>query len=78
MSFHMCRVDMERFEHVVCMKVLPLRSQETMSGRKEMIVIGSSTVYGEDIQSKGKVRDTTATRDRGARFQSRVQVKLSN
>jgi len=52
---HMCRVDMDRFEHVVAMKVLALRSQEMMSGRKEFIVIGSTSVCGEDVQCKGKV-----------------------
>ena len=46
---------MDRFEHVVAMNVLALRSQETMSGRKEFIVIGSTSVCGEDIQCKGKV-----------------------
>jgi len=32
-----------------------LRSQETLSGRKEYIVVGSTVVTGEEFQSKGKV-----------------------
>ena len=52
----MCRVEMDRFEHVVSMKVLALRSQETMAGRKEYIVVGTTTVCGEDVQCKGKVK----------------------
>ena len=64
MCYDMCRVEMDRFEHVVSMKVLALRSQETMSGRKEFIVIGSTTVCGEDIQCKGKVRRAPHTHTR--------------
>ena len=37
------------------MKVMRLRSQETVSGRKEYIVLGATSVAGEDIQCKGKV-----------------------
>ena len=37
------------------MKVLRLRSQETLSGRKEFIVLGATTVCGEDVTCRGKV-----------------------
>ena len=53
------RYELDRFERVVCMKVIKLRSQETMTGRKEFIVIGSTSVCGEDTQCKGKVCTTT-------------------
>ena len=38
------------------MKVMQLRSQETASGRKEYIVIGTTSVCGEEVQCKGKVK----------------------
>ena len=38
------------------MKVMQLRSQETMSGKKEFIVMGATSVCGEDSQCKGRVR----------------------
>lgn len=46
---------MTRFDRVVSMKVMQLRSQETASGRKEYIVIGTTSVCGEEVQCKGKV-----------------------
>ena len=38
------------------MKVMMLRSQETMSGRKEYIVMGSTYVCSEDASTVGKVQ----------------------
>lgn len=49
------RYPLERFERVVSMKVMKLRSQETMTGRKEFIVMGTTFVCGESVQCKGKV-----------------------
>ena len=46
---------MERFERVTAMKVMQLRSQETLSGKKEFIVTACTAVFGEDISTKGKV-----------------------
>ena len=40
---------------MVTMKVMNLRSQETITGRKSFIVIGSSTAQGEELVSKGRV-----------------------
>lgn len=40
---------------MVTMKVMNLRSQETITGRKPFIVIGSSTAHGEELISRGKV-----------------------
>ena len=40
---------------MVTMKVMDLRSQETVTGMKSFIVIGSSTAHGEELVSKGKV-----------------------
>lgn len=50
---------MERFERVVSMKVLKLRSQETVTGKKEFVLVGTSFVCGEGIQCKGKVTTPT-------------------
>ena len=52
---YMCRFDLPRFDRVVSMKVMQLRSQETASGRKEYIVMGTTSVSGEEMQCKGKV-----------------------
>jgi len=49
------RYSLERYHHVTCMKVMQLRSQETISGRKEFIVVGATSVTGEDAPCKGKV-----------------------
>ena len=46
---------MDRMYHVTSMKVMNLRSQETMSGRKEFIVVGATAICGEDVYSKGRV-----------------------
>ena len=51
----MHRHEFEEFEHVVTMKVMNLRSQETITGRKQFIVVGSSTAHGEELVSKGRV-----------------------
>ena len=40
---------------MVTMKVMNLRSQETITGRKPFIVIGSATAHGEELVSKGRV-----------------------
>ncbi len=46
---------MDHYERVVTCKVMRLRSQETLSGRKEYIVVGTTIVTGEEFQCKGKV-----------------------
>ena len=40
---------------MVTMKVMNLRSQETITGRKPFIVIGTLTAHGEELSSRGKV-----------------------
>ena len=54
-SFVYCRHPLDRNHHVTVMKVMLLRSQETMSGRKEYIVLGTTFVCSEDAASIGKV-----------------------
>lgn len=46
---------LEHLDRVTSMKVLRLRSQETLSGRKEFIVVGATTVCGEDVTCRGKI-----------------------
>ena len=48
---------MDSFDRVTAMQVMQLRSQETLSGRKEFIVVGTTATYGEDISTKGRVRN---------------------
>ena len=50
-----CRHALERYDRVTTMKVMRLRSQETLSGRKEYIVLGCTSVSGEDVGCTGKV-----------------------
>ena len=51
-----CSVKFDDFEHVTCMKVGSLRSSETVSGRKNFIMVGTCDVRTEEVSSKGKVR----------------------
>ena len=46
---------MDMYHHVTSMKVMSLRSQETLSGRKEFIVVSSMVPHGEDFSAKGNV-----------------------
>ena len=49
------RHEMEAHYQVTDMKVMRLRSQETLSGRKEFIVVGTMATFGEEVSTKGKV-----------------------
>ena len=49
------RYEMEAHYQVTDMKVMRLRSQETLSGRKEFIVVGTMATFGEEVSTKGKV-----------------------
>lgn len=46
---------MDLLHHVTAMKVMSLRSQETLSGRKEFIVVSCTVLHGEDLNTKGNV-----------------------
>ena len=48
---------MDAHYHVTDMKVMRLRSQETLSGRKEYIVVGTMATFGEELSAKGKVNN---------------------
>ena len=49
------RYEFEEFEHVSSMKTLNLKSQETHSGYKTFLVVGTLYNFGEDVTSKGRV-----------------------
>lgn len=57
-SWNRDRCAVDQFERVVDMKVLKLRSQETVTGKKEFIVMGTTSVCGEGVQCKGRVSHT--------------------
>ena len=46
---------MTEFEHATALKHVLLKSQETVSGVKGYIAIGTSYTFGEEIVSKGRV-----------------------
>ena len=48
-------VKFDDFEHVTCMKVVSLRSAETVSGKKHFIVLSTCDTKTEEVSSKGKV-----------------------
>ena len=50
-----CSIEMEDWEHVTTCKNLLLSSQETHTGHKGFICVGTTHVYGEDITCRGRV-----------------------
>ena len=50
---------LDEFEHVTCMKVLPLQSDMMGTGLKNFLVVGTSYNFGEDLACKGRVRFCT-------------------
>jgi hypothetical protein len=51
------RFELDDYERVTTMKNIILKSEETVSGMKGFIVLGTTYVYGEDLPCKGRVRD---------------------
>ncbi|XP_044171683.1 cleavage and polyadenylation specificity factor subunit 1-like [Acropora muricata] len=49
------RIEMEDWEHVTTCKNLLLSSQETHTGHKGFICVGTTHVYGEDITCRGRI-----------------------
>lgn len=48
---------MEDFEHVTSLKYVLLKSEETVSGFKGYIAIGTNFCLGEDILGRGRVSE---------------------
>ena len=49
------RFELEDYERATTMKNIILKSEETVSGMKGFIVLGTTYVYGEDLPCKGRV-----------------------
>uniref|UniRef100_W5KMF3 Cleavage and polyadenylation specificity factor subunit 1 n=1 Tax=Astyanax mexicanus TaxID=7994 RepID=W5KMF3_ASTMX len=50
------RIDLEEWEHVTCMKTVALKSQETVSGLKGYVALGTCLMQGEEVTCRGRVR----------------------
>lgn len=49
------RTVLDEFEHVTCMKVLPLQNDMLGTGLKNFLVVGTSYNFGEDLACKGRI-----------------------
>ena len=49
------KVDFEEWEHVTSIKNVSLLSEETQSGLKGYMAIGSNYCYGEDVTNRGRI-----------------------
>ena len=46
------RIEMDPHEHILTLKTVFLKSEASLSGRKQYIAIGTSNICGEDYQRK--------------------------
>lgn len=49
------RIDLEEWEHVTCMKTVALKSQETVSGLKGYVAVGTCLLQGEEVTCRGRI-----------------------
>ncbi|KAG1947438.1 cleavage and polyadenylation specificity factor subunit [Pimephales promelas] len=49
------RIDLEEWEHVTCMKTVALKSQETVSGLKGYVAMGTCLLQGEEVTCRGRI-----------------------
>ncbi|KAH0617350.1 hypothetical protein JD844_015408 [Phrynosoma platyrhinos] len=49
------RIDLEEWEHVTCMKTVSLKSEETVSGLKGYIAVGTCLMQGEEVTCRGRI-----------------------
>ncbi|XP_065687015.2 cleavage and polyadenylation specificity factor subunit 1 [Patagioenas fasciata] len=49
------RIELEEWEHVTCMKTVSLRSQETVSGLKGYVAVGTCLMQGEEVTCRGRI-----------------------
>ncbi|XP_076157774.1 cleavage and polyadenylation specificity factor subunit 1 [Alosa pseudoharengus] len=49
------RIDLEEWEHVTCMKTVALKSQETVSGLKGYVALGTCLIQGEEVTCRGRI-----------------------
>uniref|UniRef100_A0A8C1PX61 Cleavage and polyadenylation specificity factor subunit 1 n=1 Tax=Cyprinus carpio TaxID=7962 RepID=A0A8C1PX61_CYPCA len=48
-------IDLEEWEHVTCMKTVALKSQETVSGLKGYVALGTCLMQGEEVTCRGRI-----------------------
>ncbi|XP_030644756.1 cleavage and polyadenylation specificity factor subunit 1 [Chanos chanos] len=49
------RIDLEEWEHVTSMKTVALKSQETVSGLKGYVAVGTCLMQGEEVTCRGRI-----------------------
>ncbi|NXN15114.1 CPSF1 factor, partial [Indicator maculatus] len=49
------RIDLEEWEHVTCMKTVSLKSEETVSGLKGYVAVGTCLMQGEEVTCRGRI-----------------------
>lgn len=49
------QIDMDDFEHVTSLKYVPLKSEETVSGFKGFVALGTNYCLGEDVLARGRI-----------------------
>ncbi|KAA0710565.1 Cleavage and polyadenylation specificity factor subunit 1 [Triplophysa tibetana] len=49
------QIDLEEWEHVTCMKTVALKSQETVSGLKGYVALGTCLMQGEEVTCRGRI-----------------------
>nr|XP_016853430.1 PREDICTED: cleavage and polyadenylation specificity factor subunit 1 [Anolis carolinensis] len=55
LMFWTSRIDLEEWEHVTCMKTVSLKSEETVSGLKGYIAVGTCLMQGEEVTCRGRI-----------------------
>uniref|UniRef100_A0AAY4D2M8 Cleavage and polyadenylation specificity factor subunit 1 n=1 Tax=Denticeps clupeoides TaxID=299321 RepID=A0AAY4D2M8_9TELE len=48
-------IGLEEWEHVTCMKTVALKSQETVSGLKGYVAVGTCLMQGEEVTCRGRI-----------------------
>lgn len=49
------RIELEEWEHVTCMKTVSLKSEETVSGLKGYVALGTCLMQGEEVTCRGRI-----------------------
>ncbi|XP_072266682.1 cleavage and polyadenylation specificity factor subunit 1 [Pyxicephalus adspersus] len=49
------RIDLDEWEHITCMKTVNLKSEETVSGLKGYIAVGTCVMQGEEVTCRGRI-----------------------
>ncbi|KAM6125776.1 LOW QUALITY PROTEIN: cleavage and polyadenylation specificity factor subunit 1 [Pterocles gutturalis] len=48
-------IELEEWEHVTCMKTVSLKSEETVSGLKGYVAVGTCLMQGEEVTCRGRI-----------------------